>query len=309
MEPELSLSALLEAVTALTATVGSLQDQIRNQGQQLAELKAICKETANLVGNKDQGGAQAKPGPLTGPVTPPTHLGGEAHTPGMVRPGLKAPFRLLRGTNFDSKEDDEPRQGTKKEPCNTVMSLSSLTPFDSGSSVKQPKMELPDPYKGNTQGRKATQWLDRMLLWVALHRDQFDEEEQMVVWILYHMTDKAANWALPIIGTIIKGVVHHCKSNGICEEGVTKGKGNPPTTILALMAKFKEVFANPDAKRAAARKIVALSQTTTTLEYVTEFHNLMVELDWNEEAYIAQFMQGLHWKVKELLLTKCYRHN
>ncbi|KAF8751766.1 Retrotransposon gag protein [Rhizoctonia solani] len=100
------------------------------------------------------------------------------------------------------------------------------------------------------------------------------------------MTDKAANWALPIIGNIIKG------------------KGNPPTTIQALTAKFKEAFANPDAKRAAARKIAALSQSTTTSKYVTEFRNLMAELDWNQEAYIAQFTRGLHWKVKELLSTK-----
>ncbi|KAF8694654.1 Retrotransposon-derived protein PEG10, partial [Rhizoctonia solani] len=100
------------------------------------------------------------------------------------------------------------------------------------------------------------------------------------------MTDKAANWALPIIGTIIKG------------------KGNPPTTIPALTAKFKEAFADPNAKRAAARKIAALTQTTTTAEYVTEFCNLIAELDWNKEAYIAQFTQGLHWKVKELLSTK-----
>ncbi|KAF8756855.1 hypothetical protein RHS01_03815 [Rhizoctonia solani] len=107
---------------------------------------------------------------------------------------------------FDSEEEEEPRRAPKKEPCDTPKrSLSSLTPFDSGSSVKRPKMELPDPYKGDSRGRKATQWLDRMLLWVALHRDQFDEEEQMVVWILYHMTDKAADWALPIIGAIIKG--------------------------------------------------------------------------------------------------------
>ncbi|KAF8749133.1 hypothetical protein RHS01_10279 [Rhizoctonia solani] len=66
------------------------------------------------------------------------------------------------------------------------------------------------------------------------------------------MTDKAADWALPIIGTIIKG------------------EGNPPTTIPALTAKFKEAFADPDAKRAAARKIAALTQTTTTSEYVKE---------------------------------------
>ncbi|QRW17775.1 Retrotransposon-derived protein PEG10 [Rhizoctonia solani] len=287
MELEPTLASLLEAIQTLTSQVGSLQAQIHTQGQQLSELKAICKETNDLVGDKDQGGAQAKPGPLTGPITPPTHTGGEAHTPGTVRPGLKAPFCPSRGTGFDSEEEEEPRRAPKKEPCDTPRrSLSSLTPFDAGSSVKQPKMELPDPYKGDSRGRKATQWLDRMLLWVALHQDQFDEEEQMVVWILYHMTNKAADWALPIIGTIIKG------------------KGNPPTTIPALTAKFKEAFADPDAKRAAARKIAALTQTTTTSEYVTKFRNLMAELDWNTEAYIAQFTRGLHWKVKELLSTK-----
>ncbi|KAF8761053.1 hypothetical protein RHS01_00627 [Rhizoctonia solani] len=219
MEPEPTLSALLEAITALTTQVGSLQDQVKSQGEQITQLIAICKETNDLVGDKDQGGAQTKPGPSTGPR---------------------------------KKAQDGP----------------------------------PRPYKGDTRGRKATQWLDRMMLWVALHRDQFDEEEQMVVWILYHMTNKAADWALPIIGNIIKG------------------KGNPPTTIQALTGKFKEAFADPDAKRAAARKIAALTQTTTTSEYVTEFRNLMAELDWNTEAYIAQFTRGLHWKVKELLSTK-----
>ncbi|QRW26194.1 hypothetical protein RhiXN_11855 [Rhizoctonia solani] len=114
MEPEPSLAALLKAITALTATVGSLQDQIKSQGKQIksqgkqiTQLTAICKETNNLVGDKDQGGAQTKPGPLTGPVTPPTHSGGEAHTPGTVRPGLKAPFRPSRGTGFDSEEEEE----------------------------------------------------------------------------------------------------------------------------------------------------------------------------------------------------------
>ncbi|QRW23070.1 Retrotransposable element Tf2 protein [Rhizoctonia solani] len=286
MEPEPSPTALLEAITALTATIGYLQDQIHAQSQQITKLRAICKETADLLGDKDQGAPQTQPGPLTGPTTPPTHSGGEVHTPGTVRPGLKAPFRPSRGTGYDSEEEEEPKQAPKKEPCGMPRSLSSLTPFDSGSSVKRPKMELPNPYKGDSRGRKATQWLDCMLLWVALHQDQFNEEEQMVVWILYHMTNKAANWALPIIGTIIKG------------------EGNPPTTIPALTAKFKEAFADPNAKRAAARKIAALTQTTTTSEYVTEFHNLIAELDWNKEAYIAQFKCGLHWKVKELLSTK-----
>ncbi|QRW25665.1 Retrotransposable element Tf2 protein [Rhizoctonia solani] len=268
MEPEPTLASLFEAIKTLTSQVGSLQAQIHSQGQQLSELKAICKETNNLVGNKDQGGAQAKPGPSTGPVTPPTHSGGK-HTL-QARLGLGS--RPLSG----HQEEQGSIQRKKRSPDAPKKSLAARL----GASAPLP------PLTRGPAGQKATQWLDRMMLWVALHRDQFDEEEQMVVWILYHMTDKAADWALPIIGTIIKG------------------KGNPPTTITALTAKFKEAFADPDAKRAAARKIAALTQTTTTAEYVTKFRNLMAELDWNKEAYIAQFTRGLHWKVKELLSTK-----
>ncbi|KAF8751779.1 hypothetical protein RHS01_08609 [Rhizoctonia solani] len=61
-----------------------------------------------------------------------------------------------------------------------------------------------------------------MLLWGALHRDQFKQDEQLIVWILYHMEDKAANWALPIIGTIIKDKI------------------SAPTTIPTITAQFKE---------------------------------------------------------------------
>ncbi|KAF8751871.1 hypothetical protein RHS01_08546 [Rhizoctonia solani] len=185
--------------------------------------------------------------PLTGPITPPTQTGGEAHSPAQLGLGSR-PLSAFKGTGYDSEA------GSQLPP-----------PFDSGSSVKQPKMDLPDPYKGNTRGCKATQWLDRMLLWVALHRDQFNNKEEAdVVWILYHMTDKAANWALPLIGAIIKG------------------EGNPPSTIPDLTAKFKEAFTSPNAKRAAARKIATLTQTTTTSDLRAVFH----------------------WKVKELLSTK-----
>ncbi|KAF8761585.1 hypothetical protein RHS01_01289 [Rhizoctonia solani] len=240
MEPEPTTAALLKAITALTATVG----------KQPTSLGIKTKDPTSPAWPIDWAYHSSHP------------LGGETHTPGTVRPGLKAPFRPSRGTGFDSEDEEEQRR-PKKEPQGTPRRhLGSLTPFDAGSSTKRPKMDLPDPYKGDIRGRKATQWLDRMLLWVALHREQLTR-----------------------------------KSKWSC-------KGNPPNTIPALTAKFKEAFADPDTKRAAARKIAALTQTTTTSEYVTKFRNLMAELDWNTEAYIAQFTRGLHWKVKELLSTK-----
>ncbi|KAF8750825.1 hypothetical protein RHS01_09156 [Rhizoctonia solani] len=243
MEPEPSPTALLEAITALTTTVGSLQDQIRARASKSLSLGPYAKKPQTSLGQRPRS-TQSPAWPINWACHSSHTLGGETHTPGTVRPGLKDPFRPSRGTGFDSEEEEEPRQAPKKEPCGTPRSLSSLTPFDAGSSAKQPKMDLPDPYKGDIRGRKATQWLDQMLLWAALHREQFDEEEQMV---------------------------KPCRSRR---------------------------------KRAAARKIAVLVQTTTTSEYVTEFRNLIAELDWNKEAYIAQFTRGLHWKVKELLSTK-----
>ncbi|QRW20755.1 Retrotransposon gag protein [Rhizoctonia solani] len=288
LEPEPTLVTLLEAITALSATVGSLQDQIKSHNKQITRLLAICRETNNLVSNGDQKGTQGKPGPPTGPITPPTHTGGEANTPGTIRLGLRDPFHPIRSTVGYNSEEEHPREERprkiKKEPCGLTGDLRALTPVSSGADTKCPKMELPDPFKGDIRGQKAVQWLDWMLLWGALHWDQFEEDKQMIVWILYHLEDKAANWSLPIIATIIKG------------------KANAPTIIPSMTACFKEAFEDPDAKQATAQKIATLTQTASTAEYVTKFHNLIAELDWNKETYIAQFTHSLHWKVKELLL-------
>ncbi|KAF8751104.1 hypothetical protein RHS01_08655 [Rhizoctonia solani] len=72
MEPKPSLTASSRLSQPSQPPLGPCRtDPISRQ--QLVELKAICKETADLLGNKDQGGpqVQAQPGPSTGPVTPP----------------------------------------------------------------------------------------------------------------------------------------------------------------------------------------------------------------------------------------------
>ncbi|KAF8750008.1 Retrotransposon gag protein [Rhizoctonia solani] len=261
MEPEPTLASLLEAINTLTSQVGSLQAQIHSQGQQLSELKAICKETNDLVGDKDQGGTQAKPGPSTGPVTPPTHSGGEAHTPGTVRPGLKAPFRPSRGTGFDSEEEEEPGRAPKKEPCDTLNEALAPSPLRLRVQHKTAQNGAPRSIQGRLQGTKGN----------PVARSNATVGSRL--GSPYHRD-------------------HH------------QGRGKPPYHHHGLNGQIQRGVCRPDAKRAAARKIAALTQTTTTSEYVTKFRNLMAELDWNTEAYIAQFVRGLHWKVKELLSTK-----
>ncbi|KAF8754194.1 hypothetical protein RHS01_06388 [Rhizoctonia solani] len=116
MELEPTLASLLEAIQTLTNQVGSLQAQVHTQGQQLSELKAICKETNNLVGDKDQGGAQAKPGPSTGPITPPTHTG--------------------------EKLTLQERLGLDSRPPSALQEAQALTPRKKRSQEESPKRSL-----------------------------------------------------------------------------------------------------------------------------------------------------------------------
>ncbi|CEL53690.1 hypothetical protein RSOLAG1IB_11425 [Rhizoctonia solani AG-1 IB] len=95
------------------------------------------------------------------------------------------------------------------------------------------------------------------------------------------MEGKAADWATPIINDI------------------TSDKPGAPKDVKDLTARFTAAFSDPDAKRAAGRKIVALQQTTSTADYVTEFRNISADLDWNDSALQDQFLRGVHWKVKE----------
>ncbi|KAF8750480.1 hypothetical protein RHS01_09207 [Rhizoctonia solani] len=68
--------------------------------------------------------------------------------------------------------------------------------------------------------------------------------------------------------------------------------------------KFLAAFGNPDATQAAEWKITSLTQTSTCAKYITKFHMLQMELDWNNTALCSQFVQGLHWEVCRQIATR-----
>jgi hypothetical protein len=101
--------------------------------------------------------------------------------------------------------------------------------------------------------------------------------------MLHLLKDDAANWAQPHL----QKVLNH--------------RRGAITTVDEFIDKFGSAFDNPDAGRAAERKILELTQDSTTTksmaEYTTEFRNLMADLDWDDPALIASYRRGLHWKV------------
>jgi hypothetical protein len=187
---------------------------------------------------------------------------------------------------------DEPASGTSTQRSSkarrsttraTSTRAQSLAP---GEGQKTAKMEVPKPYDGIKRGKSAEQWFTRMGLYIVMNRDRFDNEDQALIWILYNMEGKAADWATPII------------------DDITSDKPGAPKDVKELTARFTAAFSDPDAKRAAGRKIVALQQTTSTADYVTEFRNISADLDWNDSALQDQFLRGVHWKVKEQIALR-----
>jgi hypothetical protein len=129
--------------------------------------------------------------------------------------------------------------------------------------------------------------LARVLAWVELSRAAFPDERALILYMLHLLKDDAANWAQPHL----QKVLNH--------------RRGAIATVDEFIDEFGAAFDDPDAGRAAERKILELNQESTatksTAEYTMEFRNLMADLDWDDSALIASYRRGLHWKVRELM--------
>ncbi|KAF8696468.1 hypothetical protein RHS03_07867, partial [Rhizoctonia solani] len=155
----------------------------------------------------------------------------------------------------------------------------TLAPPPAPSTVK---VDHPDAFKGKI-GSEAKQWLTRMLAWVRLNQRQFLSDLEVLSFLLMNMTEAAGAWAHP-----------HLDQLGSHRALIQ--------TVDEFKVEFLAAFGDPDATRAAERKITSLTQTGTCAEYITKFRTLQMELDWNNAALRGQFARGLHWELQDAAL-------
>ncbi|QRW15582.1 Retrotransposable element Tf2 protein [Rhizoctonia solani] len=159
-------------------------------------------------------------------------------------------------------------------------------PSTSGSSRAYPapvKVDHPNAYTGKI-GSKAKQWLTWMLAWTRLNSRMFPTNQEVLSFLLMNMKDSAGAWAHP-----------HLDQLGSHQAIIQ--------TVEGFKLEFLAAFGNPDATRAAKRKITTLTQSSTCADYITKFRTLAMELDWNDAALRGQFAQGLHWEVSRQIAT------
>ncbi|QRW18442.1 Retrotransposon-derived protein PEG10 [Rhizoctonia solani] len=149
------------------------------------------------------------------------------------------------------------------------------------------KVDHPNAYTGKI-GSKAKQWLTRMLAWTRLNLQMFPTNQEVLSFLLMNMKDSAGAWAHP-----------HLDQLGSHRAIIQ--------TVKGFKLEFLAAFGNPDATRAAERKITTLTQSGTCTDYITKFRTLAMELDWNDAALRGQFARGLHWEVSRQIATRKHR--
>ncbi|QRW17787.1 Retrotransposon-derived protein PEG10 [Rhizoctonia solani] len=149
------------------------------------------------------------------------------------------------------------------------------------------KVDHPDAYTGKV-GSEAKQWLTRMLAWTRLNARMFPTNQEVLSFLLMNMKDTAGAWAHP-----------HLDQLGSHRAIIQ--------TVEGFKLEFLAAFGDPDATRAAERKITTLTQSGTCADYITKFRTLAMELDWNDAALKGQFACGLHWEVSRQIATREHR--
>ncbi|KAF8756491.1 Retrotransposon gag protein [Rhizoctonia solani] len=145
------------------------------------------------------------------------------------------------------------------------------------------KVDHPDAYTGKI-GSEAKQWLTRMLAWTRLNLRMFPTNQEVLSFLLMNMKDSTGAWAHP-----------HLDQLGSHRAIIQMVEG--------FKLEFLAAFGNPDATRAAKRKITTLTQSSTCADYITKFRTLAMELDWNDTALRGQFACGLHWELQNAALV------
>ncbi|QRV96424.1 Retrotransposon gag protein [Ceratobasidium sp. AG-Ba] len=155
-----------------------------------------------------------------------------------------------------------------------------------GKSIpKEARTKKPDPFNGK-KGKEAKNFIMKMEIYFDDYDEgTFDDRKKITNTLMNMESGDAANWAQPFLRKLSQKETH---------------------PILASWRKFKKSFlddfSDPVKKEKAIRELSKLTQTRSAQAYVTQFRTLMQEVDWNDEAFIDRFKEGLKPEVRKELL-------
>ncbi len=165
---------------------------------------------------------------------------------------------------------------------NNLTSQVSLIGQGASSSVREPKVILPDRFDGDR--RKTRGFINQLELLFRLNPSRFHSEQVKIGLFGTLVTGKALDWYNPYLE----------KPESYVEDLIS---------WTTFKKKFLAAFGDIDRAKVAASKLRSLSQHNKSVStYVSEFRSLAAEIDWNDVALLDCFHFGLSHEIKSMLL-------
>ncbi|SPC66755.1 uncharacterized protein UHOD_11421 [Ustilago sp. UG-2017b] len=122
-------------------------------------------------------------------------------------------------------------------------------------------------------------FLAQVDVFLRLNPGCFVNDSDLILWLSTLLRGVAHQWFYPHLSAV-----------------------NPPTWLIdypLFINQLRVVFGDPDCIATAKREIEALSQTTSVANYLTQFCQLQMTLNWGKDAMAWFFYRGLKENVKD----------
>ncbi|OMH82806.1 Retrotransposon-derived protein PEG10, partial [Zancudomyces culisetae] len=163
---------------------------------------------------------------------------------------------------------------------NENQQLKDLSTRDSTphTHVATSRISLPERYDGDR--RQYRGFVNQCKLLFLTHHDQYETGSAKVGLVMSLLSGNALLWASPFIE-----------------------KNSPVLYNFEMFLKeFSRVFDDPQRTQTANDAVRALRQGPQSVAiYASEFRRLIMDLDWNESAYVSQFAEGLNDNILDAL--------
>ena len=152
------------------------------------------------------------------------------------------------------------------------------------------KVKPPEAFDGTRSKLRA--FLTQMDMYMKMNGERLSAESDKIVFAATYLTGAAFDWFEPFIRDF--------------QENAERNQGDETKEMFEDYGNFKErlrtTFGDIDAVRNAERKLWRLRQVKSVSQYASEFQQVISQLDWDDDAYLARFEEGLKPEVQEKLI-------
>ena len=69
-----------------------------------------------------------------------------------------------------------------------------------------------------------------------------------------------------------------------------------------FISQLTQIYGDTEAAMMAKRRLSKLTQKGSATDYTIMFQTYVTQTEWNQEALMAKYKQGLKWKVQDALI-------